>query len=209
MSALTIWLAFLAPLTSFVIIELVVRPFFPKYQWISPYLLITGLCVSLVVAVLLFLDTLATGGPGYTSSYEWIRINDAAVIDLGTYIDSVSAATLLVVVFISLLVQVYSMGYMHGDTGYGRYFATMALFTSSMIGLVISSNIVQLYAFWELVGLSSYLLIGFWTERPAAAAAAKKAFIITRIGDVGFLIAILFLINHSYAIPESSNVNVP
>ena len=119
-----------------------------------------------------------------------------------------SAATLLVVVFISLLVQVYSMGYMHGDTGYGRYFATMALFTSSMIGLVISSNIVQLYAFWELVGLSSYLLIGFWTERPAAAAAAKKAFIITRIGDVGFLIAILFLINHSFAIPESSNVNV-
>ena len=208
MSALTIWLAFLAPLTSFVIIALVVRPFFPKYQWISPYLLITGLCVSLVVAVLLFLDTLATGGPGYTSSYEWIRINDAAVIDLGTYIDSVSAATLLVVVFISLLVQVYSMGYMHGDTGYGRYFATMALFTSSMIGLVISSNIVQLYAFWELVGLSSYLLIGFWTERPAAAAAAKKAFIITRIGDVGFLIAILFLINHSFAIPESSNVNV-
>ena len=208
MSALTIWLAFLAPLTSFVIIALVVRPFFPKYQWISPYLLITGLCVSLVVAILLFLDTLATGGPGYTSSYEWIRINDAAVIDLGTYIDSVSAATLLVVVFISLLVQVYSMGYMHGDTGYGRYFATMALFTSSMIGLVISSNIVQLYAFWELVGLSSYLLIGFWTERPAAAAAAKKAFIITRIGDVGFLIAILFLINHSFAIPESSNVNV-
>ena len=208
MSALTIWLAFLAPLTSFVIIALVVRPFFPKYQWISPYLLITGLCVSLVIAVLLFLDTLATGGPGYTSSYEWIRINDAAVIDLGTYIDSVSAATLLVVVFISLLVQVYSMGYMHGDTGYGRYFATMALFTSSMIGLVISSNIVQLYAFWELVGLSSYLLIGFWTERPAAAAAAKKAFIITRIGDVGFLIAILFLINHSFAIPESSNVNV-
>ena len=208
MSALTIWLAFLAPLTSFVIIALVVRPFFPKYQWISPYLLITGLCVSLVVAVLLFLDTLATGGPGYTSSYEWIRINDAAVIDLGTYIDSVSAATLLVVVFISLLVQVYSMGYMHGDTGYGRYFATMALFTSSMIGLVISSNIVQLYAFWELVGLSSYLLIGFWTERPSAAAAAKKAFIITRIGDVGFLIAILFLINHSFTITESSNVNV-
>ena len=208
MSSLTIWLVFLAPLTSFVIISLIVRPFFSKHQWISPYLLIAGLSVSLVVSVMLFLDTLYTGGPGYNSAYQWIKINDAAIIDLGTYIDPVSSTILLVVVVVSLLVQIYSMGYMHGDIGYSRYFATMALFTSSMIGLVISSNIVQLYAFWELVGLSSYLLIGFCTERPAAAAAAKKAFIITRIGDVGFLIGILFLINHSFALPLSANVNV-
>ena len=91
------------------------------------------------------------------------------------------------------MVQVYSLGYMRGDPGYSRYFAIMSLFTASMIGLVISSNIVQLYVFWELVGVCSYLLIGFWFHRPAAVAAAKKAFLVTRIGDFGFLLAILYL----------------
>ena len=100
---------------------------------------------------------------------------------------------LVVVTGVSLMVQIYSLGYMRGDPGYARYFAFMSLFTASMLGLVLISNILLLYAFWELVGVSSYLLIGFWHERPAAAAAAKKAFIITRIGDVGFLVAILYL----------------
>jgi len=90
-------------------------------------------------------------------------------------------------------VEIYSLGYMKGDPSFSRYYAYMSLFTASMLGLVLSINIIQLYVFWELVGVSSYLLIGFWHERPAAAAAAKKAFIITRIGDVGFLIAILYL----------------
>ena len=161
MSALTIWTVFLAPVAGFLVISLIIRPFFGKHQWISPFVLIAALLVSLIIAVMLFIDTLATGGAGYNSAYEWIKINESAIIDLGTYIDPVSASTLVVVVLVSLLVQVYSMGYMHGDPGYSRYFATMALFTASMIGLVISSNILQLYAFWELVGLSSYLLIGF------------------------------------------------
>ena len=99
----------------------------------------------------------------------------------------------MVVTSVSLLIQIYSVGYMQGDPGVARYFAYMSLFTASMLGLTLSSNIIQLYAFWELVGVSSYLLIGFWHERPSAAAAAKKAFIVTRIGDVGFLIAILYL----------------
>ncbi len=208
MSALTIWTVFLAPVAGFLVISLIIRPFFGKHQWISPFVLIAALLVSLIIAVMLFIDALATGGAGYNSAYEWIKINESAIIDLGTYIDPVSASTLVVVVLVSLLVQVYSMGYMHGDPGYSRYFATMALFTASMIGLVISSNILQLYAFWELVGLSSYLLIGFWTERPSAAAAAKKAFIITRIGDVGFLIGILFLINHSFSMDSVAGINV-
>ena len=103
---------------------------------------------------------------------------------------------LLVVTGVSLLVQIYSLGYMKDDPGISRYFAYMSLFTASMLGLVLSANIVQLYAFWELVGLSSYLLIGFWHDRPSVAAAAKKAFIITRIGDVGFLLAIIYLFYH-------------
>ena len=106
---------------------------------------------------------------------------------------------LIVVVLVSLMVQVYSHGYMRDDPSYARYYAFMSLFTASMIGLVQASNIIQLYVFWELVGLCSYLLIGFWHHRPAAAAAAKKAFIVTRLGDLGFLIAILFLFFNSDA----------
>ena len=101
---------------------------------------------------------------------------------------------LVVVTFVSLLVQVYSISYMSHDAGYSRYFAYMSLFTASMIGLVIASNVVQLFIFWELVGLCSYLLIGFWFTKPTAASAAKKAFLVTRIGDFGFLLAILYLI---------------
>ena len=104
---------------------------------------------------------------------------------------------LLAVTVVSLLVQIYSQGYMAGDSGYGRYFAFMSLFTASMLGLVIASNFFQLFVFWELVGLCSYLLIGFWYHKPEAAAAAKKAFLITRIGDFGFLIAILILFNQT------------
>jgi NADH-quinone oxidoreductase subunit L len=100
---------------------------------------------------------------------------------------------LIVVSGVSLVVQIYSQGYMKGDSGYHRYFAFMSLFTMSMLGLVMASNLLLVYVFWEGVGLGSYLLIGFWFHRPSAAAAAKKAFIVTRFGDFGFLIGILIL----------------
>jgi NADH-quinone oxidoreductase subunit L len=99
----------------------------------------------------------------------------------------------VVVTLCSLMVQIYSQGYMHGDAGYCRYYAFMSLFTGSMLGLVLSDNLIQLYVFWELVGLCSYLLIGFWFHRPSAAAAAKKAFLVTRVGDFGLLAAVLYL----------------
>jgi NADH-quinone oxidoreductase subunit L len=100
---------------------------------------------------------------------------------------------LLVVTIVSLMVQIYSQGYMHGDPGYHRYYAFMSLFTASMLGLVLADNLLLVYVFWEMVGLCSYLLIGFWFHRPSAADAAKKAFIVTRLGDFGFLAAILAL----------------
>ena len=100
---------------------------------------------------------------------------------------------LVVVSSVSLLVQVYSQGYMEGDPGYGRYYAYMSLFITAMLGLVLADNLFMLFVFWELVGLSSYLLIGFWFHKPSAAAAAKKAFIVTRIGDLGLLAAILLI----------------
>ena len=104
---------------------------------------------------------------------------------MGLIVDQLTAIMLVVVVLVSLMVQIYSHGYMREDPSYARYYAFMSLFTASMIGLVLASNIIQLYVFWELVGLSSYLLIGFWHHRPAAAAAAKKAFISYSSGRPG------------------------
>src|SRR4029453_18083871 len=95
------------------------------------------------------------------------------------------------------MVHVYSLSYMKGDTGFSRYFSFLSLFTFSMLGLVLSTNILQIYIFWELVGVSSFLLIGFYYNKPAAVAAAKKAFIVTRFADLGFLIGILILAFYS------------
>jgi NADH-quinone oxidoreductase subunit L len=114
-------------------------------------------------------------------------------VDIGINLDGLAAVMLVVVTSVSFLVQVYSQEYMRGDGGYWRYFAYMSLFTASMLGLVLMDSLVMVYVFWEMVGLSSYLLIGFWFDRPAAAAAAKKAFLVTRAGDLGFLLAIILI----------------
>src|SRR5258707_6005179 len=100
---------------------------------------------------------------------------------------------LLVVTGVGSAIHIYSLGYMKGDPGFSRYFACLSLFTFSMLGIVLSNNFIQIFIFWELVGASSYLLIGFWFERPSAAEAGKKAFLTTRIGDVGMMLGILWL----------------
>ena len=123
----------------------------------------------------------------------WINFTDKLHIDLGVLIDPISIMMLVVITTVSLLVHIYSLGYMKGDKGFSRFFAFLSLFTFSMLGLVIATNIFQMYMFWELVGLSSYLLIGYYYTKPSAVAAAKKAFIVTRFADLGFLIGILFL----------------
>ncbi|MCX8019935.1 MAG: NADH-quinone oxidoreductase subunit L [Chitinophagaceae bacterium] len=123
----------------------------------------------------------------------WLEFSGALAIRMGAYIDAVSVMMLLTVTFVSLMVHVYSLWYMKHQERYAAYFAYLSLFTFSMLGLVLSSNIFQMYFFWELVGVSSFLLIGFYYQKPAAAAAAKKAFIVTRFADVGFFIGILIL----------------
>ncbi|GAI24843.1 unnamed protein product, partial [marine sediment metagenome] len=125
-------------------------------------------------------------------NYEWLAIGDT-VIHIGVTVDALAAVMLIVVTVVSLMVQVYSRAYMHGDGGYVRYFAFMSLFTASMLGLVLADNLLFLFLFWEGVGLCSYLLIGFWFHKPEAARAAMKAFVVTRLGDFGFLVAILLL----------------
>jgi len=124
---------------------------------------------------------------------DWLSFTESLVIRLGFLLDPISALLLVVITTISFCVHLYSLGYMEGEKGFQRYYAFLQLFSFSMLGLVVATNIFQMYIFWELVGASSYLLIGFYYTRPSAVSASKKAFIVTRFADLGFLIGILIL----------------
>lgn len=125
-------------------------------------------------------------------NFTWLPFfNEGLHFDMGIQLDSISVMMLIVISTVSLMVHIYSFGYMHGERGFQRYYAFLSLFTMSMLGLVVATNIFQMYMFWELVGVSSYLLIGFYYTSPAAIAASKKAFIVTRFADMFFLIGIL------------------
>ena len=192
-----VWLIFLLPLFSFIIVSLFVRPLVNPKSKVAGYILITALSGSLALSI--WALTAVMGAPGHELALpdiSWLVINGVN-IHLGLMVDSLTAVMLLVVTIVSLMVQIYSQGYMHGDPGYHRYYAFMSLFTASMIGLVLADSLLFMFVFWELVGLCSYLLIGFWFHRPSAANAAKKAFIVTRLGDFGFLAAILLLYSNT------------
>jgi NADH-quinone oxidoreductase subunit L len=125
--------------------------------------------------------------------YTWLEFSQGVSIDMGIMLDPISVMMIVVVTFVSLMVHIYSLTYLKGEKRFATYYSFLALFTFSMLGLVLSSNIFQIYIFWELVGVSSFLLIGFYYDRPSAVAACKKAFIVTRFADLGFLIGILIL----------------
>ncbi|MFI5171596.1 MAG: NADH-quinone oxidoreductase subunit L [Chitinophagales bacterium] len=125
--------------------------------------------------------------------YTWLRFTDNLSIDMGILLDPISVMMIVVVTFVSLMVHIYSLGYMKGEERFATYYSHLQLFTFSMLGLVLSSNLFQIYIFWELVGVSSYLLIGFYYDKPSAVAASKKAFVVTRFADLFFLIGILIL----------------
>lgn len=124
-------------------------------------------------------------------NFQWLPFGDKLAIDMGILLDPISVMMLVVITTVSLMVHIYSFGYMKGERGFQRYYGFLSLFTMSMLGLVVATNIFQMYIFWELVGVSSYLLIGFYYTKEAAIAASKKAFIVTRFADLGFLIGIL------------------
>ncbi len=186
-----VFLIFLLPLFSFAVIALIIRPFFNNKSLYAGYLTIGCIAVSLALSIWTLISV-NHSGPIATGTTEWIKIGGTS-IELGLMIDQLTAVMVVVVSFCSLMVQIYGQGYMQGDAGYCRYYAAMSLFTASMLGLVMAGNLLQLFVFWELVGLCSYLLIGFWFHKPSAAAAAKKAFLVTRIGDFGLLAAVLYL----------------
>ncbi len=121
---------------------------------------------------------------------NWLSIGGLQV-DFGLKLDRLSLMMMLIVTGVGGAIHVYSFGYMHADRGFSRFFACLSLFTFSMLGIVLANNFLMMFIFWELVGVSSYLLIGFWFEKPSAADAAKKAFFTNRLGDFGFLLGIL------------------
>src|SRR5690349_13733164 len=153
-----------------------------------------GLSIAAVVAGFI-LSVIFVSAAGWTptrseTAVNWLTIGGFQV-DFGLRLDVLSLAMMLVVTGVASLIHIYSWGYMEDDPGYSRFFACLSLFTFSMLGIVLANNFVELFIFWELVGVSSYLLIGFWFEKPAAADAGKKAFLTNRLGDFGFLLGIL------------------
>jgi len=129
--------------------------------------------------------------------HTWLQFSPGVSIDMGILLDPISVMMIVIVSFISLMVHIFSLGYMKGEERFATYYAFLSLFTFSMLGLVLSSNIFQIYIFWELVGISSFLLIGFYFDKPSAVSASNKAFIVTRFADFGFLIGILILAFYS------------
>lgn len=194
-NAATIALIPLLPLAGFLILGLFGKKYFGSVSGIiATAFLFVAACLAFYTAYQYFSSS--TDG-SYSNviayKYTWLRFSDSLSIDMGLYLDPISMMMIVVVTLISLMVHIYSLGYMKGEERYSTYYAYLGLFTFSMLGLVLSSNIFQIYMFWELVGVSSYLLIGFYYDKPSAVAASKKAFIVTRFADLGFLIGILIL----------------
>src|SRR5918999_2598066 len=156
----------------------------------------TTIGIAFVLALVTFARLVSTGEEAREATvrlFEWIVVGDFSVgVDL--LVDQLAIVMVLVVTGVGSLIHVYSIGYMHGDERYPRFFAYLNLFAAAMLLLVLADNLLLLYVGWEGVGLCSYLLIGFWFERPAAAVAAKKAFIVNRVGDFAFLLGLFVLV---------------
>jgi len=190
------WVALVFPIASFVINGLWLGRKHPdKAGWFS-VLMAAGCMVwtfSTALAYRQVGEVAGHFGSIVPWSFNWLAFNNDLVIRMGALLDPISVMMLCVVSFIALLVNIYAVGYMHDDPSRGRFFALLSLFAFAMMGLVSASDILQMYIFWELVGVSSYLLIGFWYYKPEAVAAAKKAFIITRFADAFFLLGIMIV----------------
>src|SRR5437868_9772822 len=168
------WILLLAPLISAAVITLVTQ----RFRGLSSFISVAAVLVSLACSWLIFLRP-----DGSAPEQTWIDIPGAFHVSLGLSLDSLSKTMLLIVTFVGSLIHIYSLGYMRDDEGKSRYFAGLSLFIFAMLGIVLANNFIMLFIFWELVGFTSYVLIGHWYERDSAAAAAKKAFLTNRVGD--------------------------
>ena len=184
MNAMFPWLILLAPLVSATVITL----FTLRWKTLSSSISIAAVLVSFICSCLIFAHRTVAA-----ADYTWIGISGAFQVPVGLTLDQLSRTMLVLVSGIGAVIHIYSVGYMRDDEGKSRYFAALSLFMFAMLGIVLSNNFVMLFIFWELVGFTSYVLIGHWFYRDAAADAANKAFITTRIGDFGFMIGILMV----------------
>ncbi|HLP39137.1 NADH-quinone oxidoreductase subunit L [Lacibacter sp.] len=187
----------LLPLAAFVLLGMFGRKYMNQSAGIiGTGLLLISTVLSIYTAYQYFFVDGKVGDTYQTITafkFTWLSFSENVSIDMGIILDPISVMMLVVVTFVSLMVHVFSLGYMKGEERFATYYAFLGLFTFSMLGLVVSSNLFQIYMFWELVGASSYLLIGYYFQKPSAVAASKKAFIVTRFADLGFLIGILVL----------------
>src|ERR1700677_4549228 len=187
-----LWLIPAVPILASGVIALLKQP---KRRTAST-LAIGSLGFSLLLALAAFGHVVAAWSHGIavreTVNFTWFQFG-VTNVDLGWVLDPLSAVMLVMVTFVGLLIFIYSTGYMAHDENYTRFFCFLSLFAGAMLGVVIANSILLLFMCWELVGLTSYLLIGFWYQKPSAAAAAKKAFLTTRVGDVFFLLGIVWL----------------
>ncbi|MEK6778242.1 MAG: NADH-quinone oxidoreductase subunit L, partial [Candidatus Deferrimicrobiota bacterium] len=181
----------LLPLAAFFINIAVGKRLPRKGDWVS----LGAIAIGLAISIGIFCEVFKAYDPNfkYHVVFPWLDLGGRFVLKAGILIDNVTAVMLVVVCGVSSLVHLYSIGYMHGDPRYSRFFAYLSIFSFSMLGLVLSDGFFFIYIFWELVGVSSYLLIGFWFEKKSASDAGKKAFIVNRVGDFGFLLGFLIL----------------
>ena len=187
------WIILFAPLVAAALITVVTR----RWQMVSALLSIAAIVTGFVLSLQLYF-ALEHGGAGLApAALQWLIIGDVVKIEFGATIDHLSVLMLLVVTGVGSAIHIYSLGYMKGDAGFSRFFACLSLFTFSMLGIVLANNFIQIFIFWELVGVSSYLLIGYWFEKPSAAEAGKKAFLTNRIGDFGMMLGVLLLWQHT------------
>src|ERR1700737_1828379 len=178
------WLLLLAPLVGAAVIMLFTR----RFRGLSSFISVVAVLVSFVCSWLVFIQS-DISAPERT----WIDFPGVFHVPLAFSLDGLSRTMLLIVTSVGSLIHIYSLGYMRDDEGKSRYFAALSLFIFAMLGIVLSNNFVMLFIFWELVGFTSYVLIGHWFERDAAAEAAKKAFITNRVGYFGFMLGILMV----------------
>src|SRR5438309_7240516 len=187
-----LWLIPAVPLA----VSLVVLSLANPQRSIAALLAIFGQIVAFILAIMAFLPTLQMPGFRAVHNFTWFTFGDQA-LRIGWVLDPLAAAMTLMITLVGLCIFVFSIGYMAGDKNFSRFFAYLSFFSGAMLGVVVANSLLLLFVFWELVGLASYLLIGFWIERPSAAAAARKACITTRIGDLGFFLGMLWLYHNS------------
>src|SRR5881296_1663279 len=184
MSSLVAWLILIAPLVSTIVITL----FTLRWKALSSTISVVAVLVSFICSCLVFAHSASAA-----AQITWIDVAGALKVPIALTLDALSRTMVLLVSGVGALIHIYSLGYMRDDQGKSRYFAALSLFMFAMLGIVLANNFVMLFIFWELVGFTSYVLIGHWFYRDAAADAGNKAFITTRIGDFGFMIGILMV----------------